>query len=248
MAEIWFYIFVGFAAQLVDGALGMAYGLIATSLLLGMGVTPATASATVHTSEVFTTGFSAFWHHYFGNIDKALFRRLLLPGMIGAGIGAYLLASISGDLLKPFIAVYLIVLGAVVVIKAFREFPPIAVTKHVAPLGFSGALVDAIGGGGWGPIVASTLLARGSHARLTVGTVNAVEFFVTLTASLVFIATLGMMQWKIILGLALGGMLAAPIGAYIVKKIPIRPLMFFVGFLIMGLSGLTLFKTIAPRL
>ncbi|MBA2350378.1 MAG: sulfite exporter TauE/SafE family protein [Burkholderiales bacterium] len=248
MAEIWFYILVGFVAQLVDGALGMAYGLIATSLLLSMGVTPATASATVHAAEVFTTGFSAFSHHYFGNIDKALFRRLLLPGMIGAAIGAYLLASLSGDLVKPFIAVYLIILGGVVVIKAFREFPPTAVTRHVAPLGFFGALVDAIGGGGWGPIVASTLLARGSHARLTVGTVNAVEFFVTLTASVVFIATLGLMNWKIILGLALGGMLAAPVGAVIVKKIPVRPLMFLVGFLIMGLSGLLLYRTISPHL
>lgn len=243
MDEIWYYILIGFIAQIVDGALGMAYGLTATSFLLGFGTTPATASATVHAAEVFTTGFSGISHHYFGNVDKKLFFRLLIPGVIGAALGAFILASLPGERLTPFVAGYLVILGVVILVKAFREFPPVVVTEYVTPLGFVGALIDALGGGGWGPIVSSTLLARGSHVRMTVGTVNAVEFFVTLTASIVFIITLGLTNWKIIAGLAIGGALAAPIGAYAVKRIPLRPMLFFVGVLVIAMSVRTLFRT-----
>jgi uncharacterized protein len=242
MDDILFYILAGFAAQLVDGALGMAYGLTASSFLISFGVPPAPASATVHAAEVFTTGCSGLSHHYFGNVDKKLFWRLLIPGVLGAAIGAYVLASLPGERFAPFVSAYLLILGIVIIVKAFREFPPVVITTYVTPLGFFGALVDALGGGGWGPVVASTLLARGNHARLTVGTVNAVEFFVTLTASVVFFLTLGLTNWKIILGLAVGGIMAAPIGAYAVKRVPLKPLMFFVGLLIVTLSVRTLIK------
>lgn len=243
MDEIWFFILVGFIAQLVDGALGMAYGLTASSFLISFGIAPASASATVHAAEVFTTGFSGISHHYFGNVDKKLFWRLLIPGVIGAALGAFTLASLPAKNLTPFIAVYLLVMGVVIIVKAFRQFPPAVVTGYLAPLGFFGALIDALGGGGWGPIVGSTLLARGGHVRTVVGTAIAVEFFVTLTASIVFVLTLGLTYWKIILGLALGGALAAPIGAYAVKKIPVKPMMFFVGLLVIFLSIRTLFIT-----
>ena len=173
VSEFLLYVAAGFAAQLVDGALGMAYGVTASSLLLGMGVPPAAASATVHAAECFTTGASALSHRTFGNIDRQLFKRLLLPGIVGAALGAYLLTSLPGDALKPWIAGYLMLMGGVIVLKAFREFPPRQVTTHLAPLGFGGALIDAIGGGGWGPIVASNLMARGNAFRMTVGTVNA---------------------------------------------------------------------------
>jgi len=245
MEEMWFYILIGFVAQLVDGALGMAYGLTASSFLVGFGSPPATASATVHAAEVFTTGFSGLSHHYFGNVDKKLFWRLVIPGVIGAALGAYILASLPGEKLTPFVAVYLLIIGIVILTKAFRDFPPVVVTEYMTPLGFIGALVDALGGGGWGPIVASTLLARGSHVRMTVGTVNAVEFFVTLTASLVFIVTLGLSNWHIIIGLAVGGAIAAPIGAFAVKKIPLRPMLFFVGVLVVFLSVRTLWRTLS---
>src|SRR4029079_3516267 len=244
MEEMWFYILIGFVAQLVDGALGMAYGLTASSFLVGFGSPPATASATVHAAEVFTTGFSGLSHHYFGNVDKILFWRLVIPGVIGAALGAYILASLPGEKLTPFVAVYLLIIGIVILTKAFRDFPPVVVTEYMTPLGFIGALVDALGGGGWGPIVASTLLARGSHVRMTVGTVNSVEFFVTLTASLVFIVTLGLSNWHIIIGLAVGGAIAAPIGAFAVKKIPLRPMLFFVGVLVVFLSVRTLWRTL----
>lgn len=241
-ADFFQYLAIGFAAQLVDGALGMAYGVVASSLLLGMGVPPAITSATVHTAECFTTGTSALSHHAFGNIDKSLFRRLLLPAVLGAGVGAYLLASVDGDAFKPWIAAYLLVIGAVIVVKAFRDFPPRRVTSHLRPLGFFGALIDAIGGGGWGPIVASNLLARGNEFRLTVGSVNAVEFFVTLTASAVFLVTLGLGHWDVILGLAAGGVLAAPFGAWLVKRIRPRPMLVFVGLVVIALGARTLIK------
>lgn len=240
--ELLYYIAIGFAAQLVDGALGMAYGVTASSLLLGLGVPPAVTSATVHAAECFTTGASAASHHAFGNIDKRLFKRLLLPAVIGAAAGAYLLASLPGEAMRPWIAAYLLLMGAVIIVKAFRAFPSREVTSHTAPLGFFGALVDAMGGGGWGPIVASNLLARGNAFRLTVGTVNAVEFFVTLTASLVFLLTLGLSHWDVILGLALGGVVAAPLGAWLVKRVRPRPMLVLVGLVVIGLSIRTLSK------
>lgn len=236
------FMLIGFAAQMVDGALGMAYGLTASSFLLAAGVPPVTASATVHFAETVTTGASAISHHSFGNVHSPLFKRLVLPGMLGAGIGAYVLTELPGDTLKPYVAGYLALMGVYVLLKALREINPIHVEKRVGPLGFLGGLIDAIGGGGWGPIVTSTLLARGNHTRYTIGTVNAVEFFVTLTSSAVFIATIGVQHWNIVLGLALGGLCAAPIAGYLAKRVPHRPMMAAVGLLIIGSSGYTLWK------
>jgi hypothetical protein len=240
--EVW--VLVGFLAQMVDGTLGMAYGVSASSLLLSFGLPPATASATVHAAETVVTGFSALSHHYFGNVDRRLFRSLVLSGMAGAAVGAYLLSSVPGEAFKPWVAGYLAVMGVLIVAKAFTRVPPVEVADHVVPLGLAGAAADAMGGGGWGPIVASTLLARGNHARTTVGTVNAAEFFVTLTASVTFFLTLGFSHWPVIAGLALGGMVAAPLGAYACRKIPHRPFMVLVGLLVIALSLRTLTQAI----
>lgn len=239
-SEFLAYVLVGFAAQLIDGALGMAYGVTATSLLLATGVPPAAASATVHAAECFTTGASALSHRAFGNIDRFLFRRLLIPGIVGAAVGAWFLSSFPGDALKPWIAGYLLLIGLVILLKAFRRFPSRDVTTHLVPLGFFGALVDAIGGGGWGPIVATNLIARGKEARFAIGSVNAVEFFVTLSATLTFVVTLGVVHWQIILGLALGGVLGAPLGAWACKRLNLRVLMVVTGLLVIGLSVRTI--------
>lgn len=236
------YVVAGFVAQLIDGSLGMAYGVMASTLLLSFGVPPAATSATVHAAECLTTGASALTHQAFGNVNRLLFRRLLLPGIIGAVLGAYILASIPGDAIKPYVAGYLLIMGAVIVVKAFREFPPRRVSTHLAPLGFFGALLDALGGGGWGPIVATTLIVRGNTVREVVGSVNAVEFFVTLAASVTFILTLGLVHWQIILGLAAGGVLAAPIGAWACTRLPVKPFMILIGVLVMALSLRTLLK------
>lgn len=242
MSDLLTYIAIGFAAQLIDGALGMAYGMVASSLLLSLGLPPAVTSATVHAAECFTTGASAASHHAFGNIDRALFRKLLLPGVLGAGLGAYLLASIDGQALTPWVAGYLLLMGVVVVARAIRPIGPARPIAHLAPLGFFGALIDAVGGGGWGPIVSSQLLARGNGLRFTIGSVSAVEFFVTLTASAVFLLTLGLGHWKVVAGLALGGLLAAPLGAWLVRHARPRPMMALVGLVVIALSLRTLGK------
>ena len=236
MSDFVWYVLVGFVAQVIDGSLGMAYGVTASSLLLGFGIPPAVSSATVHAAECFTTGASAVSHQAFGNVNRLLFRSLLVPGIIGAVLGAYILSSIPGDAIKPYIAGYLLIMGCVIILKVFRSFPPRKVTTHLAPLGFFGAFLDALGGGGWGPIVASNLIVRGNDIRETVGTVNTVEFFVTLAASITFILSIGLSHWSIILGLAVGGVLAAPIGAWACRRIPVKPFMILVGVVLIGLS------------
>ena len=240
--EFALYVLAGFVAQLIDGALGMAYGVSASSLLSVFGVSPQVVSATVHAAECFTTGASGISHHAFGNVDKVLFRRLLIPAVIGAVVGAYILTSIDGKALKPYISIYLVVMGVVIIAKAFSRVPPRKVTTHLAPLGFFGALVDAMCGGGWGPIVASNLIIRGNDTRITVGSVNAVEFFVTLAASITFFLTIGLTHWNIILALAIGGVIAAPLAAWAAKHIPHKPFMVIVGLLIVVINSLRIFK------
>jgi uncharacterized membrane protein YfcA len=238
------FMLIGFAAQLIDGSLGMAYGLIANSFLLAAGLPPATASATVHFSGTFTSGASAISHHSFGNIHSPLFKKLVIPAVIGAAIGAYVLTEINAEALRPVIAGYLVLMGLYVLLKSFAEINPIHVHKRVGPLGFFGGLITAMGGGGWGPIVTSTLLARGNHTRYTIGTVNTVEFFVALTSSAVFIVAIGMSHWPYVLALAGGGVVAAPFAGFIAKRVPHRPMMFAVGLLIIAVSTRTLWQAI----
>jgi uncharacterized membrane protein YfcA len=244
LQEFLTYMTVGFLAQLVDGALGMAYGVSATSLLLTTGVSPAVASATVHMSECFTTGASAVSHRYFGNIDRKLFFNLLLPGVIGSVCGAYLVSNFPSDTIRPIVSGYLVVMGLFIIFKAVKTLPPRIVQSHVAPLGFIGAFLDAAGGGGWGPIVASTLIARGNDLRFTVGSVNAVEFFVALSAAATFIVELGSFNWELVAALALGGLFAAPLGAYFCQKVPRGPCLIAVGGLVVVLGVQSLLKAL----
>lgn len=235
------YVLVGFLAQMIDGALGMAYGVSSNTFLLSLGLPPASASASVHMAEIVTTGISGFSHWRLGNIDWKLVRRLVIPGILGGAAGAYLLTSIDGDLIKPYISAYLIVMGIVIIIKAFTAQPHDGrIDEHsprVSLLGLFGGFCDAIGGGGWGPVVTTTLVANGKHPRMTIGSVNFSEFFVTLAQSIVFILTLNIAQyWQIILGLLIGGAIAAPLAARMTKKLPLKVLMILVGVLIVILS------------
>jgi uncharacterized protein len=237
MDEILVFALVGFAAQLVDGALGMAYGITATSAMLSLGVAPAVASASVHAAEVVTTGVSGLAHWQFGNVDRELFRKLVIPGMIGGAIGAYLLASISGDAIRPLISVYLLVMGLIILHKAIRRRDISgAGPRHLSALGFGGGFLDAMGGGGWGPIVASTLLGNGTTPRYAIGSVNVAEFFVAATVSAAFVFTIGLTLWPIIAGLILGGALAAPFAAYMTRRLPERFLMVLVATVVIALS------------
>ena len=231
------FIVVGFLAQLVDGALGMAFGVISTTILVSLGVPPAAASASVHIVETFTTGASGLSHLYHRNIDWALFKRLALPGVAGGILGAYVLSNIDASFAKPFILAYLTIIGLLLIYRGFR-WPPVAKDPSiVAPLGLVGGFLDAAGGGGWGPVVTSNLLIQGSSPRTTIGTVNATEFFLTVAVSVTFIFSLGFAAFtQATIGLLIGGVVAAPFGALMAKKIPTRPLLILVGSILTATS------------
>jgi uncharacterized membrane protein YfcA len=247
--SILLYILVGFIAQTIDGALGMAYGVSSNTFLLSLGIPPAAASASVHMAEVVTTGISGFAHWRLGNVDWKLVRRLLIPGIIGGVAGAYLLTSIDGNVLKPYIAAYLLLMGGLIIYKALTVKPRNKPDEYHGPriswLGLLGGFCDAIGGGGWGPVVTSTLVARGKYARTTIGSVNFSEFFVTLCQSIVFVLTLSFTEyWQVILGLLIGGGIAAPLAARMTKNLPLKTLMIMVGVLIILLSIRTIYLAV----
>lgn len=237
------FFLIGIGAQLVDGMLGMGYGATSTSFLMAYGVPPAISSTGVHVAEMFTTGASAISHHRFGNINKKLVKNLLIPGVIGATVGAYLLSDvIDGKMIKPFIAVYMMVLAIVIIARSMQTTIIKKKTKKLGILAIFGGFMDAVGGGGWGPIVTSTLLGRGRNPRYTIGSVNAAEFAVSFASGITFMMFGGIEGWQVILGLILGGVLAAPLAAYLVNKIQRKPMMIAVGILIIILSLRTLSK------
>lgn len=238
---------VGALAQAVDGALGMAYGVISSSVLLAFGVPPATASASVHGAEVFTTAASAGSHAWHRNVDWRLFFPLALAGVIGGCVGAYILAGIEGDVIKPFIVVYLALIGVYILWRAGHDLKPRRIPSWVTwPLGLVGGFFDAIGGGGWGPTVSSTMVAAGQEPRRAIGTVNTAEFFLTVAISATFVWSLITGHWEeagalenhaaAIGGLVAGGLLAAPFAGLIAKKVPRRILTYAVGGLLVLLA------------
>lgn len=237
------FFLIGAFAQLVDGALGMGYGATSTSFLLAYGVPPVVSSTAVHVSEMFTTGASALSHHRFGNINKKLVKHLLIPGVLGSITGAYLLSDvIDGDIIKPFIAVYMIVLAAIIIKKALKKNVEKKKTKRLGALAVFGGFMDSVGGGGWGPIVTSTLLGRGRNPKYTIGSVNAAEFAISFASGITFMLFGGIHGWQVIIGLIAGGVIAAPIAAFLVTRIKRKPMMIAVGILIILLSLKTLSK------
>ncbi|HWM83833.1 MAG TPA: sulfite exporter TauE/SafE family protein [Pseudolabrys sp.] len=229
---------IGFAAQLVDGALGMAFGVISTSAMLAMGLPPAHASAVVHTAEIFTTGASAASHIWHRNVDWRLVIRLGVAGVIGAVLGAWLLSNVDSTAARPLIGLYLLAMGIFILLKAWRLSPARDTpAKWVPSVGFVAGFLDASGGGGWGPVATSTLIGSGHAPRTAVGSVNTTEFFVTTAAATTFFIELGVAPVQELLALVIGGVLAAPLGGWMVKRIPARVLMLGVGVLVVGLSA-----------
>lgn len=252
LADLLPFILIGFAAQLVDGALGMAFGVISTTLLISTGVPPAAASASVHIVESFTTGISGLSHSLMRNVDWKLLARLVIPGMIGGICGAYLLAGIIPEgTARPIVLIYLSLIGLYLLWRGFwhvrqRERPP----RVVEPLGLAGGFLDAAGGGGWGPVVTSNLLVQGGNPRKTIGTVNTAEFFVAVTISATFIATLGWEEFTgatltATLGLLFGGVVAAPFGAILAKRLPARALMIMVGVVLTVTSAYGIWRSLS---
>lgn len=225
------FIAIGFVAQLVDGALGMAFGVITNTLLVGvLGLPPAQASQRVHLVECFTTATSGLSHLLSGNIDRVLFFRLLVPGMIGGVTGAYLLTSIDASIVKPLVLAYLAIVGLYLLARGLLYPPKLREAKHVAPLGLIGGFLDAAGGGGWGPVVTSNLLIQGAEPRKVVGTVNSVEFFLTLAISATFIFQIGIADLAgATLGLLIGGIAAAPLGAIAARRFSPKVMLILVG-------------------
>jgi uncharacterized membrane protein YfcA len=234
---------VGFAAQIVDGALGMAFGVISNTLLLSLGVPPAAASAGVHTVETFTTAVSGISHAVHRNVNWRLFFRLMIPGVIGGVLGAYVLSNIDAAVAKPFILAYLAAIGLYLLYRGWRYPPHERDPRIVEPLGLIGGVLDAAGGGGWGPVVTSNLLVQGASPRITVGTVNTAEFFLTATVSATFITQLGLAAVTIAtVGLLIGGVLAAPFGAVLAKRVPARTLLLMVGAILVVTSLFNLWR------
>ena len=235
------FVLIGFLAQIVDGALGMAFGVLTTTSLLTVGVPPAAASAMTHVTECFTTAASGLSHLYHRNVDWRLVVRLAPAGMVGGAIGAFLLSSIDGDAIAPFVSIYLIAVGLFILYKAFRPKWPRDVHDWIIPyVGGAGGVLDAMGGGGWGPIVTSSLLGRGHEPKKVIGSTNLTEFAVTTVISITFILALGWSELSSALGLILGGVLAAPFGALIVRKLPLTPLMVAVSLIIIGTAAVRL--------
>jgi uncharacterized membrane protein YfcA len=238
---------IGFVAQLIDGALGMAYGVVSNSAMLAMGLPPAQASALVHTAEVFTTGASAASHIYHRNVDWRLVARLGIAGVLGAVLGAWILSNIDVGAARRFVYAYLLIMGLYILIKSMQIAPKRdRPARWIAPLGFVGGFLDASGGGGWGPMVTSTLIGSGHAPRQTVGSVNATEFFVTAAAATTFFAELGASHLHYLVPLVLGGVLAAPLGGWVIKHVPARTLMIAVGALIVTLSLVQLLRAFTP--
>lgn len=233
------FIAVGFAAQLVDGALGMAFGVITNTLLVGLlGISPAQASQKVHVVECFTTATSGLSHLFHRNIDGKLFARLVIPGVIGGVTGAYLLTSIDGEAIKPYVLLYLAAMGLYLLVRGLLYPPKLREARHVAPLGLLGGFLDAAGGGGWGPVVTSNLLVQGAEPRKVVGTVNAAEFFLTVSISATFIYHLGLADLAgATLGLLIGGVLAAPFAAVAAKRFSPKLMLIMVGVALTATSA-----------
>lgn len=243
MSEFLLLVAVGFLAQLIDGALGMAYGILSTTAMLTLGFPPAHASAVVHTAEVFTTGASAASHLYHRNVDWRMVARLGIAGVFGAILGAWILSNVDVTPARRYVYAYLLVMGLYILLKSIR-IPPTREKPAgwLAPLGFVAGFLDASGGGGWGPMATSTLVGSGHPPRQTVGSVNVAEFFVTAAAATTFFVELGLSPLSHLVPLVLGGVLAAPLGGWAVKRVSPRLLMRAVGILIVALSVYQLFR------
>lgn len=231
-----FFMLAGFLAQLVDGLLGMGYGVTSATCLISAGVNPVSVSAAIHTSEIFSAGVSGYSHYRFGNVNKKLFKHLVIPGVLGAILGAAMLVFLgetAGDWLMPIIAIYAMFLGFKIFSRAFQNRTPNKKIKRVGWLAWCGGFLDSFGGGGWGPIVTSTLISKGRSPRFTIGTVSLTEFFITMASAATFFFTTGLGHLPVVVGLIVGGVIAAPISARLAGKLPAKTMMIGVGIIVM---------------
>lgn len=242
--RLWGAVGVGLLAQAIDGALGMAYGVTASTFLLATGATPAMASGATHLAEVFTTGVSGIAHQKLGNVNKRLFFSLLIPGVIGGLIGTYVLSNVDGKVLKPFVSGYLLIMGLYVLSKAFRRIKANVQLSagRISSVAVLGGFMDSTGGGGWGPIVTTTLVGAGENPKVTIGSVNYAEFFLTITVAAALFSILDATVWILVSGLVVGGVFAAPFAAYATRHFRVKTLLILVGSLITVVSIYNLYR------
>lgn len=230
----------GFMAQLVDGALGMGYGLTSATILLSSGASLPAISGSIHTAEVFASGASGYSHYKFGNVNKKLFKALVIPGVIGAVAGAILL-SVYGDIyagwMRPLLACYTLFLGIKIILNAFRKQQQKKKFKRHGMLAGAGGFFDSVGGGGWGPIVTTTLISNGRNPKYVIGSVSLTEFFVTLSSAFSFFLMMGVSHWQVIIALIIGSTIAAPLAAKLSGRLPRKTSFILLGTLVIIWSG-----------
>lgn len=244
MAEILIFIVVGFIAQIINGSLGMSYGTLSIAMLLTMGLPPVIASTSVHISKAVTGYTSGLSHWKLGNVEKPLTLKLIASGIAGGVVGATILTWLPEGILSPMIAIYLLATGITICIRSFHKSQIKEKNYPVMTLGVIGGFVDAVGGGGWGPIITSTLLSRGYNVRRTIGSVSFAEAFVAtaITVVLLFNISLESMNWQVVIGLMIGGIIASPLAALLCNKLPVKQLTFAVGSLVVLLSTIMLWS------
>lgn len=245
--EFYYMLLVGFFAQMVDGALGLGYGMTSASAMMVMGIKLPAISGSIHTAEMFSSAISGYSHYKFGNVNKKMLVWLAVPGVIGAILGSLFVIYIGEEyeyIAYPFVALYLLLIAIRLISLAFQKKVIKKPVKRLSLLGFSGGFFDAFGGGGWGPIVTSTLLTKGRQSRYVIGTVSLAEFFVTFAATMTFFTSLGVDYWYIVLGLIMGGVIAAPIAAKLVGRIPRKLSYILVGLLVIVASIRIILKVI----
>jgi siroheme synthase-like protein len=237
----YYFLIAGFIFALIDGAIGMSYGVTSTAFSLSMGVPPASASMGVHLSEILSNGIAGWMHYRMGNINWKLFKLLIIPGIVGALAGAYLISSLEhySEYTKPLVSIYTLILGSVILSKAYKSKQKKTADKKIKKisfLGLFGGFIDAVGGGGWGSIVLSSLIAGGRSPRFSLGTVKLTRFFIALMSSLMFITMLNGAHWEAVAGLVIGSALASPIAARVSNKISVKTIMVSVGIIVILVS------------
>lgn len=245
--RFYWMILVGFGVEMIAGSMGMGYGVICTSVLLSLGLSLPVISSSVHTSEMFGSAASTISHFRYKNINKKLFKTLAIPGVATAVLGALFLIKFGdkyAHILKPLIAFYTLFLGINILLKAFvKKKKKGKKLKYVGWLGGIGGFIDSVGGGGWGPLVTSTIISRGRLPRYAVGSSVAAKFCITVASAFTFFSIIGISQWPIILGLVIGGVTAAPLAAKITGKLPTKGMFIAVGILVILISSRIILKS-----
>ncbi|RUL79721.1 sulfite exporter TauE/SafE family protein [Dyella choica] len=237
LSEFLIFTGIGALAQLVDGALGMAYGVTSAGMLLGIGMPPALASASVHYAETFTCGASGLSHWWAGNVQRRLFLVLVIPGVIGAVLGATALAHMPPTWIRYFLTPYLLAMGLFLVFRTSRRRDRRQdVPRGTSVLGFVAGVLDAAGGGGWSALTVTTMVARGQEPRMVIGSVHLAKCIVSLAASITFLLSIGQSKLHVVLGLILGGVIAAPFGAWLVRRLPSRVSTLMAGLTVLALG------------